>query len=50
MSHNFIKQFDSSKVCSSCGAEIGKDDYRDCPYPIVAQPAGNYVPVSISIA
>ena len=34
------------KVCSTGGDERGRDDDRDCPHPIVAQP-GNY-PVAVS--
>jgi hypothetical protein len=36
MSHNFVKQFDGSKVCSCCGDESGKDPDRDCPRPAPA--------------
>ena len=53
MSHNFVKQFDGSKVCSCCGDERGRDDDRDCPHPIVAQPVqqqeGIFSSVSLSL-
>lgn len=39
MAHNFVKQADSSKVCSLCGDERGVDEERVCPRAV---PAVNY--------
>jgi len=46
MSHNFVKQFDGSKVCSCCGDERGTDADRDCTHPLAPPapaPAGHPV-------
>jgi hypothetical protein len=32
MSHNFVKQNDGSRICSSCGDERGVDEERNCPF------------------
>ena len=43
MAHNFVKQFDGSKICSKCGDEIGVSIERGCPY------AGNSSPYFIEL-